>query len=366
MHKKQISRRDFLKAIGAAGISAMALPPLAYALALPETQTGERLGRVSVSPFFYSTEIRTAPSRDAGVVGSIGEDTVVQWLREVIGSEHYGVSRTWVETPEGYVYQPHLQPVRNLPNQPLEAIPSGKPGFWTEVTVPMVELIPEGGVHSPSFKYIMSLGQYPRLYYSQVAWIDQIKVDESGRSLYRFNEDMGHGYGYGDIFWADATAFRQITAEEVAPLSPDVDPGDKSISINLTNQTLSCLEAGREVHFCRVSSGVGDYSTPTGEQYAHWKIFSIHMSANTASDSGYDTAAVSWPTFINKDGVAIHAVFWHNDFGMKRSHGCINVRPEDAKWIFRWTNPYISLDESEIRMQWPNVGTKVLVGERSA
>jgi lipoprotein-anchoring transpeptidase ErfK/SrfK len=88
------------------------------------------------------------------------------------------------------------------------------------------------------------------------------------------------------------------------------------------------------------------------------------MSANTASNSGYDTAGVSWPTFINGDGVAIHAVFWPNDFGMKRSHGCINVRPEDAKWIFRWTNPHVALEQSEIRMQWPNVGTQFIVGER--
>ena len=67
------------------------------------------------------------------------------------------------------------------------------------------------------------------------------------------------------------------------------------------------------------------------------------MSANTASDSGYDTPAVGWPTFINGDGVAIHSVFWHNDFGIRKSHGCINALPDDAKWIFRWTAPYISL-----------------------
>ena len=126
-----------------------------------------------------------------------------------------------------------------------------------------------------------------------------------------------------------------------------------------------------------MSSGYGDFATPLGTLAVWRKMFSIHMSANTASDSGYDTAAVAWPSFISGEGVAIHAAFWHNYFGTRRSHGCINVRPEDAKWIFRWTNPYVSLqqteikmeyvslEQSEVQMEWPNVGTTVIVKEPS-
>jgi hypothetical protein len=210
----------------------------------------------------------------------------------------------------------------------------------------------------------MSLGQSPRLYYSQVVWIDGIK-EEGGKTFYRFNEDLGHGYGYGDIFWADATAFRMITEAEVAPISPDIDPALKKIVADVTYQTISCYEGEREVFFCRMSSGAGDFNTPVGSLYTWWKTFSIHMSANTASDSGYDTAGVSWPTFISGAGVAIHSVFWHSDYGVRRSHGCINVEPDAAKWIFCWTSPHVSLDQSEIKMTWPDVGTEVSVVERS-
>jgi len=63
------------------------------------------------------------------------------------------------------------------------------------------------------------------------------------------------------------------------------------------------------------------------------------------------------------DGVAIHGAFWHNAFGEKRSHGCINVSPEDAKWIFRWTTPYISLAQSEMRVSLPDHGTIVVSTE---
>ena len=66
---------------------------------------------------------------------------------------------------------------------------------------------------------------------------------------------------------------------------------------------------------------------------------------------------------ISGEGVAIHGAFWHNDFGERRSHGCVNVTPEDAKWIFRWTTPYISLAQSEQRLTFPDHGTMVTVKE---
>ena len=363
---KKFSRRDFLKLTGAS-LGSMAFQRFEgiYPSGRFEFPQGDKLGRVSVTPYFYATEMKAAPDFSAATVAALPEDTVVVWMREVVGTAHYSQSKRWIETPEGFIYYPHLQPVYNHINIPMATLPEGKAGFWAEVTVPYVDLRPlSSSVSSPSFSYIMSLGQSPRLYYSQVVWIDGIK-EEGGKTFYRFNEDLGHGYGYGDIFWADATAFRMITEAEDAPISPDIDPALKKIVADVTYQTISCYEGEREVFFCRMSSGAGDFNTPVGSLYTWWKTFSIHMSANTASDSGYDTAGVSWPTFISGAGVAIHSVFWHSDYGVRRSHGCINVEPDAAKWIFCWTSPHVSLDQSEIKMTWPDVGTEVSVVERS-
>jgi hypothetical protein len=366
--RKAVSRRDFLKLAGT-GLGTLALSPLeryrSTESLLMQFPTGERLGRVSVFPYFYSTEIKAKPHQFAAAVRNIPEDGVVEWLREVVGTENFGgVSKTWVETPEGYIYAPHLQPVRNLPNTPVTAVPEGKPGFWAEVTIPYVDLILDNPpARSPSIKYVMGLGQSPRLYYSQVIWIDQVRTDSSGRVQYRWNEDFGRGYGYGDIFWVDGSALHVISEEEVAPISPELDPAQKKIVADVFYQTLSCYEGNSEVYFCKMASGAGEFSTPIGTLAVWRKMVSIHMSANTASDSGYDTPAVAWPSFVSGEGVAIHAAFWHNDFGTRRSHGCINLPPEDAKWIFRWTTPYVSLDQTEVKMEWPNVGTQVIVKE---
>jgi hypothetical protein len=165
-----------------------------------------------------------------------------------------------------------------------------------------------------------------------------------------------------------------LTEEDVAPINPDVDPNDKRIEADLDYQTLSCYEGTSEVYFCRISSGLSNIidpatgqindklATPVGNLLTHWKIVSLNMTAGTFQ-SGYSTPAVPWSTMISGEGVAIHGAFWHNSFGEKRSHGCINVTPEDAKWIFRWTTPHVSLAQSEQRMSLPDHGTIVLTTE---
>jgi len=343
---------------------------------LAQFPQGDFLGRVAVTPNFYSTQLKSQPNENAPAIRNAGQDEVVVWLRDVIGTNVAGrTNRRWAQTPEGFIYAADLQPVRNLPNTPITAVPQGKKGFWAEVTVPYVDLLLQGGAISPAVKYDLETNQPIRLYYGQVVWIDQIGAGADGSVMYRVNEDPGHGYGYGDLFYAEAAAFHPLTDEDVAPINPHVDPAAKKIVVNATpgQQMLSCFEGNTEVYFCRVSTGYGEtFSTPTGDQAISWKIFSIHMAANTGSDSGYDTMAVPWPVFFNRPaGAAIHGTFWHNDFGVRRSHGCINVAPADAKWIFRWSSPYVSLDQSEWREDDPGkVGgafsTAVTVNETKA
>jgi hypothetical protein len=370
--QRHLSRRDFLKL---AGISLGALSfrqsdnrSLEQITPLPQFPASDQLGRVAVTPNYYSTELKPRPDFNQPAIRNVPQDEVVVWQRTIIGTDAYSsVSKTWAETPEGYIYASHLQPVRNLPNTPLPTLPEGKQGFWAEVTVPYIDLQLQNAPISPGIKYTLETNQPVRLYYGQVIWIDQVVADPSGVISYRVDEAPGHGYGYGDIFLADGAGFRPLAEEDASPIHPEIDPAMKKIVIDATpgRQTLSCFEGDTEVYFCKISSGYGEkFATPVGAQAVAWKIFSIHMAANTGSDSGYDTMGVPWATFFNVTaGAAIHGVFWHNDFGVRRSHGCVNALPEDAKWIFRWTLPSLSLDESEIRKEWPDVGTPVDVTE---
>ena len=308
---RNLSRRDFLKLAGV-GLGALAFNPLKpFEFSYPQAQfpEAERLGRV-----FSRIDVRSEPSFNAPSLGVLYDDNVVVWQQDVVTRGYQDpnyLNQRWVRIPEGYIYAPQLQPVKNLPNTPLTAIPNGQSGFWAEVTVPYVNMILEGPAISPHIKALVE-GNFPiRMYYGQVVWIDSI-AQNGGQIMYRFNENAGYhpqgytGGGYGDLLWGDATAFRPLTQDDISPISPDVDPATKKIVVDRTQeyQTLSCFEGNVEVYFCRVSTGqrldvygnpVTEYLTPLGEHVTWRKAISIHMAGGTTG-SGYDTAAVSWTT----------------------------------------------------------------------
>jgi hypothetical protein len=54
----------------------------------------------------------------------------------------------------------------------------------------------------------------------------------------------------------------------------------------------------------------------------------------------YELIGVPWVSFFHKDGVAFHGTYWHDNFGRMMSHGCVNMRNQDAKWLYRWSAPF--------------------------
>ena len=155
-----LTRRDFIKLAGL-GLGALAFesPHFKGIQTLPKFPAGDYLGRVAVTPNFYSTELRSQPNENAPAIRNVNQDEVVVWEREVVGTTaHGGFSTRWVQTPDGFIYASHLQPVHNLPNTPLTSVPGGKPGFWVEVTVPYVDLIlpPGASPISPGVKVYSS------------------------------------------------------------------------------------------------------------------------------------------------------------------------------------------------------------------
>ncbi len=381
---QKISRRDFLKVAGV-GLGALAFKPFKLETYYEELYAPKRLPQFPSSEIIGrlvdATDVRSRPNNDPLLntsIGTLPADYLVSWQREVIGNAVGLTNQKYLETPQGYIWSSRVQPTRNLPNTPITEIPAGQPGFWAEVTVPYVDLTFEGVVASPWMKDHQTYNFQPRVYYGQTIWIDQIRQN-NGFTEYRWNEGAdGHGYGYGaygEFFWLDGAGVKVLTDADVAPLSPEIDPSEKKIVVSVTYQTLSCFEGSNEVYFCRVASGqvfdpltgaISDqYATPVGDLSAWRKIISQNMTAGNAQ-SGYSTPAVPWCTFISGEGVAIHGAFWHNDFGERRSHGCINVSPADAKWIFRWTTPYITVEQSEQKLVYPDHGTVVSVTELKA
>ena len=54
----------------------------------------------------------------------------------------------------------------------------------------------------------------------------------------------------------------------------------------------------------------------------------------------YVLPGVPWTNFFELDtGMAIHGTYWHTNWGTPMSRGCVNMRNDEARFIYRWTDP---------------------------
>jgi hypothetical protein len=152
---------------------------------------------------------------------------------------------------------------------------------------------------------------------------------------------------------------------EPQPLPEGLQPWERWIDVDLDQQMLVAYEGTQPVFTTLVSSGrkgpPGDsYETPTGR----WRIYSKHisttMSGNTASDGTYSIQDVPWTMYFNGD-FALHGAFWHQGFGRVRSHGCVNLGPTDARWLFGWTTPFVPEGWHGVHAHEGSPGTTVIV-----
>ena len=347
MLNSKISRRSFLK-IASLSLGGLGIKPWRKLFTIPDFPTAERLGRVCEGKI----EVKAKPDYGSETVEILYEDAVLPWIKEVVGTWPWRNNQRWVETPNGYIWAPYLQPVSVEPVEPVARLHQmdGLVGMWVETSIPFVDAILDNGPpRSAWWRFRLENGLPYRFYFSQILFVDQIKTDSDGHVWYRINERFGNP---GDIFWARAEAFRPITEDEVSAINPEIEDKRVVVDVNWNVQTLSCFEGASEVYFCRISSGKAEGATPISGNYSPgfmiWrKLYSIHMGGNTAA-GGWDVPAVGWTSLFHGDGVAIHSTYWHNNYGEPMSHGCVNVSPEDAKWIFRWVKPSVSFRSGDI------------------
>ncbi|MCB9566688.1 MAG: L,D-transpeptidase [Myxococcales bacterium] len=154
---------------------------------------------------------------------------------------------------------------------------------------------------------------------------------------------------------------------ELQPLPKGIDPWERWIDVSISKQMLVAYEGTRPVYVTLVSTGKKGtkeepFDTPTGR----WRIYSKHISTtmdgNTASDGSYSIQDVPWTMFFY-GSYALHGAFWHRSFGRVRSHGCVNLGPSDARWLFFWTTPFLPDGWHGVHATDESPGTTVIVRE---
>jgi lipoprotein-anchoring transpeptidase ErfK/SrfK len=353
-----ISRRNLIK-LGVAGSLASIFPARAtYAadLVRARAQTLEPGSLVGLS-LAGGTVVRSEPNLKASKVKALKRDEVLvieddEVVESTSGSNY---NKRWYKVEGGYVHSANFLPVPNTSGH--TAISAGEIGFWAELSVPYFDVRT-----GPS----MSAGKSKYRYYGGTVYkvrdvVQAEEVPDVGKMLFGAIDENWYSIEdeqFPGRYFVPASYMRVIVEEDIAPISPDVGPEDKSITVNLKEQRMVAYEKGKEVLSGPVATGkvfkAGNFSTPKGDWFVYRKTPSQHMWGGAVGNEGsFDLPGIPWVSYFVTTGVAFHGTYWHNDFGLPRSHGCVNLPSETAKWVFRWTMPYPDYDPKKWYTQAP-------------
>lgn len=341
----KLSRRDFLR------VSATTLSGMAFLRFGPYLDSFDDANLVRVTTSAVS--IYSKPDDQSRITGQLFRDELIHVYEEVdSGTPAY--NPVWYRVWGGYVHRSRLQKVKTLYNEPLTNIPEGTRQL-AEMTVP----------YTQAMRYTRTYGWQPnlRLYYGSVHWIDGIEEGPDGEPWYRiFDELVGFAYH------ARAIHLRSIPFKDWSPVDVNTPLEDKRIEVNLSSQVLTAYERNSLSFETTISSGIPagrpspnvlSTKTPSGEFRILAKYPAKHMGNGSlfAGVDDYELPGVPWTCFFTEVGHAFHGTYWHDNFGTPMSRGCINLRTDEAKWLFRWVRPVHEPD----RIYTPGYGTQVVI-----
>ena len=138
----------------------------------------------------------------------------------------------------------------------------------------------------------------------------------------------------------------QLRIPEPGEPPKELREAERWVDVDLSSQTLVLFEGTTPIYATLVSTGKSskikekDHATPTGQ----WRIREKHLTntmdgdGTAAGDLPYSIEDVPYVMYFHKS-YAVHGAFWHRNYGVQMSHGCVNLAPLDAKAVFFRTEP---------------------------
>lgn len=195
-----------------------------------------------------------------------------------------------------------------------------------------------------------------------------------------FGDDIGYGcrcFNFsGEIDYSNQSAVFEGKILEIPNLALDMTRdnvlgsvmGDKWIEVDLSEQKLWAREGDNLFMETKISSGLPNTPTPQG-------VFNIWIKLRATKMEGgqgryyYNLPNVPYVMFFQNDkvpgwkGYGLHGTYWHNDFGIPHSHGCVNLPTENAKRLYYWVNPVLPEGKNIVYADLQNPGTKIVIHE---
>ena len=147
-----------------------------------------------------------------------------------------------------------------------------------------------------------------------------------------------------DTEWYLVAPDEWIEGRFIGRVIPNTTPPDgvtngRWIEVNLAEQTLAIYDQSELVFATLIATGLDPFFTKPGTFQIQKKLDSTTMSGSFTADRSdyYYLQDVPWTMYYD-NARALHGAYWRTAFGFPQSHGCVNLAPSDAHWLYDWSN----------------------------
>jgi hypothetical protein len=283
--------------------------PFVSAQAPEDTLFGRRwYGRLA-----DATNVYSEPTRASAVVRNVGDGylfaTVKRWFDNDAGEKWYEINYN------EYVHEDDLTLVEPSGFQGVEVLqqPQRPFGWVVQDVIPSRE---PGGEPDELFAELTR--------YTFVQIYDVV-----------VGKDDWLWYDIGDGRWVRQTYFSIV---DVNPRPEGVGENEYWTEVDLYEQTFAAYEGDRMVYATLISSGLNRWPTREGLFQVWDRFYEYKMSGAEGQVDYYFLEDIPYIMYFDeKTGAALHGTYWHDRFGFKHSHGCVNMPIKDAEWTFNWS-----------------------------
>jgi hypothetical protein len=278
----------------------------------PATFDDTLFGRRTYARLADNANVYSGPSRGVPLVRNVGDGflfaTVNSW--EDIGGE------TWYQINQGeYVHEDDIQlvPASDFQGVAVKQQPQRPFGWIVQDVQPSSQ---PDGEPSPSF------AELPRFTFFEI--YDAM-----------LGEDDWIWYDIGSGQWIKQT---YVSVVDVSPRPDEVGPDEFWTEVDLYEQTFAAYEGDQMVYATLISSGLNRWPTREGIFQVWSRLREYKMSGAEGQVDYYFLEDVPYIMYFDRlKSIGLHGTYWHDRYGYKHSHGCVNMPILDAEWVFNWS-----------------------------
>ena len=258
--------------------------------------------------------VYSQPSRSSTIIRNVGDGFLFVTIRS---SFNNSAGEAWYEINQGeYVSGNDLTEVEasDFRGVVVASQPERDFGWVVQPVIPSRE---PAGVPDPL------LSELPR--FTLLEFFEAVLAD-----------DGWIWYGIGGGLWVRQT---YLSVVDVSPRPEGVGPDDFWTEVDLYEQTFAAYDGDRLVYATLISSGLNRWPTREGLFQVSTRLDEFKMSGAEGRVDYYYLEDIPYIMYFDEyNGIALHGTYWHNRFGYKHSHGCVNMSILDAEWTYRWSS----------------------------